>query len=163
MAEDEKYDIPQASGPKVAPARIVSPPTPTASAGEIYNRLSEASSNARSMGRIVRLVAPQVDPFERRLDAVAAASGLTNRPAHKAASKVLLSIQVVGLSPERIVPTRDGEIAFYFRGRERLPGGAHRYYGAMVCDSDGDITSNRGPSFGLFRSLGGRRPRGESV
>lgn len=57
------------------------------------------------------------------------------------ADDVLCALQEQNVVPKRVMTTRDNEIAFYFYGRERTAGGAHRRYATIVCDSDGDITA----------------------
>jgi hypothetical protein len=61
--------------------------------------------------------------------------------AFESAEHVLERVREGCLTAERVVSTADGEIAFYFRGQERTPGGAHRRYGTIVCDSDGALTA----------------------
>ncbi len=57
------------------------------------------------------------------------------------AEGVLSAIREAGVIAERVVTTSQGEVAFYFRGNERLAGGAARRYATIVCDSDGDRTA----------------------
>jgi hypothetical protein len=57
------------------------------------------------------------------------------------ADGVLERVYESALTPERVVSTADGEIAFYFVGSARTAGGAHVRYGTVICDSDGAITA----------------------
>ncbi len=57
------------------------------------------------------------------------------------AERALERIREGGLIVERVVSTAEGEVAFYFVGNERTPGGAYRRYGTIVCDADAGLAA----------------------
>ncbi len=110
-----------------------------------------AMTAAFSAGMLARIMAKSVSETRKELpDAVTRTLRSFAGPGarHKVgalvldvAERALDCIRTSGLSVERVVSTADGEVAFYFVGRQLTPGGAHRRYGTVVCDEDGALTA----------------------